>query len=469
MGLAASLFNGTSENSVIRRITPTPEQREFLQKQWNALADTLKPALQARSNLPVSTWIQGSYKYGTLLRPVSSDQEYDVDLGIYFEWGPEEKLRPSPRQLREWVHQELKDYAANCEEIRGVEEPPKEWCSRTKYIAKFHIDTPVYHHDLETKRARIASLNNRWEDRDPEPLYNWFLGVVEDSRRDQLRRIVRYLKAWAVVAFEGVRNAAPSSVMLSVLAAEALRDLLAGGMTATDDDDVLREVSIRIHLRLQSNRAVRNPVDTSRPQEDLNRIPEDLWQECQSRLTALYESAIKAAAAEDEAGAAHAWSQAFSYLMPLPEAEEQEVVDNNGTALMQVPDVRIDVFDETTNRHIVTHTNDVPAVTKRCRLHFSIATPGVIPPGAAIEWTVRNSDLEAENVGDLGHRRTGVGLFQMEEVTRYAGTQYMDCVVLVNRSVYALRRVRVNIVNFNLPSRNPPKRPSFTRIRTRRR
>ena len=469
MGLAARLFNSTTDTSLIKRITPTSEQRQFLQEQWNALADALIPALQDLSDRPVSTWIQGSYKYGTLLKPIALGQEYDVDLGIYFEWDQDRRANPSPQQLREWVQSELKRYAEENEEIREVEEPPKEWCSRTNYTAKFHIDTPVYHHSPDTGRARLASLTNEWKDRDPEPLYNWFLEVVPEDRRDQLRRIVRYLKAWAVVAFDGVRRAAPSSVMLSVLAAESLRDLIGEGLLAEDDDDVLREVCVRISLRLQAGREVWNPVDRSRQPEDLNRVPDELWNDCESRFVALTESALKAADAEDEAGAAYAWSEAFSYLMPLVPAEEQEVVDGRGTALMQIPDIRIDVFDESTGRFITSHMNDVPAVTKRCNLRFSITNPQLVPRGAVVEWTVRNGDYEAESIGDLGHRRSGAGMFQSDlERTRYAGLQFMDCVVLLNGAVYALRRVRVNIVNFALPSRTAPK-PSYTRIKSRRR
>ncbi|WP_425473120.1 cyclic GMP-AMP synthase DncV-like nucleotidyltransferase [Zoogloea oleivorans] len=30
----------------------------------------------------MSTWLQGPYKYGTLIKPVHPGKEYDVDLGI---------------------------------------------------------------------------------------------------------------------------------------------------------------------------------------------------------------------------------------------------------------------------------------------------------------------------------------------------------------------------------------------------
>jgi len=45
LGKAAYLFNGAGEQTLLKRVTPTTEQREFLQTQWNALADHLKKAL----------------------------------------------------------------------------------------------------------------------------------------------------------------------------------------------------------------------------------------------------------------------------------------------------------------------------------------------------------------------------------------------------------------------------------------
>lgn len=85
MGKASRLFNGQAEQTLYARVTPSAEQREFLQQQWNALADHLRAQL-ARHGYPISTWLQGSYKYGTLIKPVRLGEEYDVDLGLYFEW-----------------------------------------------------------------------------------------------------------------------------------------------------------------------------------------------------------------------------------------------------------------------------------------------------------------------------------------------------------------------------------------------
>lgn len=211
MGKASTLFNGAGKESLISRITPTQKQRDFLQEHWNALADHLKTELRSSHGYPVFTWIQGSYKYATLIRPVRKGEEYDVDLGVHFEWPEHEENPPSARAIREWVQDELEAYAQEVEEIISVANPPKERCSRTTYRNHFHIDTPVYHANPETNTSRLATWGGSWEDRDPEPLHNWFRDAVHEDVRDQFRRVVRYLKAWAAVAFEGLEWDSPDS------------------------------------------------------------------------------------------------------------------------------------------------------------------------------------------------------------------------------------------------------------------
>ena len=110
MGKASRLFDGSADQTLIGRVTPTSEQREFLQKHWNGLATHLKSRLATRHGYPISTWLQGSYKYATLIKPVRLGEEYDVDVGVYFEWDDEEDIEPTPKQLRDWVQAEMLEY-----------------------------------------------------------------------------------------------------------------------------------------------------------------------------------------------------------------------------------------------------------------------------------------------------------------------------------------------------------------------
>lgn len=226
MGRASQLFNGSREQTLINRITPTQQQREFLQEQWNALAEHLKQKLSANHGYPISTWLQGSYKFGTLIKPMSLSDEYDVDVGIYFNWTDEEDITPTPIQLRDWVQQELVRYRSISPDVKRIEQPPKERCSRVVYARQFHIDTPVYHLDPDRDKRRLACLSDKWENSDPKTIYEWFKGAASGTDRDQLRRLVRYLKGWAAVSFDEAPESRPSSILLTVLVTEA--SLLSG-------------------------------------------------------------------------------------------------------------------------------------------------------------------------------------------------------------------------------------------------
>lgn len=443
MGQAARLFNGSAEQTLYGRVTPTSDQRQFLQDQWNAMADHLK-AKSVDWGYPISTWLQGSYKYGTLIKPVHKGEEYDVDLGIYFSWDPQDtQASPTAQQLRTWVQNALVDYKQDVAEIMEVVDPPKERCSRAIYQRQFHIDTPTYHLNPAKDARRLACLSGAWEDSDPKQLYKWFRDVVGSDNREQLRRLVRYLKGWAAVAFKEAPEARPSSILLTVTSAEAFNEMWGARLWGIADDDALIAIVAKLYERFNRDRKVPNPVDRN---EDLNRIPNDAWDAFLTRLAVLNDAAQTADAAEDEASAALAWEGAFSFLMPFPETDEVEVVESSSEmALMQVPDIDIDVYDRQDGNLLATYRNEVPSVPKDRWLVFNIANRHVVPQYADISWTVRNDGEEADNIGDLGHIQRGISKYSAEEATAYLGKHYMDCVIRLNGTVFAVRRVPVYV------------------------
>lgn len=443
MGQAARLFNGSAEQTLYGRVTPTPEQRQFLQDQWNAMVEHLKGKL-SDWGYPISTWLQGSYKYGTLIKPVHKGEEYDVDVGIYFSWDPEEtEASPTAQQLRTWVQNELIEYKKGVVELEEVVDPPKERCSRAVYQQQFHIDTPTYHLNPATDGRRLACLSGTWEDSDPKLLYKWFRDVVGSDNREQLRRLVRYLKGWAAVAFEEAPEARPSSILLTVTTAEAFSEMWGARFWGISDDDALIAIVAKLYERLNGDRRVLNPVDKN---EDLNRIPKDAWDAFLTRLAVFNDAAQAADAAEDEASAALAWEGAFSFLMPFPETDEVEVLESSSDrALMQVPDIDIGVYDRKGGNLLATYRNEVSSVPKDRWLVFNITNTHVVPQYADIAWTVRNDGGEADHIGDLGHIQRGIGMYSAGESSAYLGKHYMDCVIRLNGTVFAVRRVPVHI------------------------
>jgi hypothetical protein len=444
MGKANSLFHSDREHTLHKRVTPTQEQRDFLQDQWNALAEHLKSSLFEKYGYKISTWIQGSYKYGTLIRPVNKKEEYDVDVGVYFEWESTGGAEPAPEQLRDWVQRELIAYANKHPEIESVEVPPKLRCSRAVFSRQFHIDTPIYHLDMTSDTRRLALLKGGWEVSDPKRFYKWFRDIVKGAERDQLRRLIRYLKGWAAVAFSSAEKSRPSSILLTVLTTEAYLSECAWRLGSIEDDDVFVRVIRRIHDRLLDESKVFNPAAEGK--ENLNRIAGEHWDGFMTRLQTLRDSADNADDAKDEASAALAWSESLSFLMPLLNVQEVEVSnEEGGRAIMQVPEVEIRAYRDKPKKLVSHHRNEVPSVAKGCSLVFTIINPHVVPEFATVEWTVRNVGPESDDIGDLGHRRSGMRMLTADEITAYAGLHYMDCVIRVAGAVYAVRRIPVHV------------------------
>jgi len=143
-----------------------------------------------------SFYIQGSYKMKTMI--VKKDNTYDVDLGVYFF----NKPNMEPASLQKNV---LK--AVKYKTIAGTTH--KEKCIRINYQGEFNIDLPVYYLDKNTNISYLATKHG-WEISDPKELVEWYF--ENGGETPQLRRIIKYLKAWC----DNHKNKFPSGISLSV-------------------------------------------------------------------------------------------------------------------------------------------------------------------------------------------------------------------------------------------------------------
>ena len=118
MGIAADLFHSSDPDreTLHRRITPTDDQQTAQQERWNDLADFLKARLKNDTGCSMRTWLQGSYKFGTQIRPHNAHAQFDIDLGLYFEWeGEPEEGDYEPKELKALVQDALLDYHSDAE------------------------------------------------------------------------------------------------------------------------------------------------------------------------------------------------------------------------------------------------------------------------------------------------------------------------------------------------------------------
>lgn len=468
MGVAASLFYSTteagSEKCLDWRIRPSDEQFDAQKERWNDLADVLKVSLEESSGYKISSWLQGSYKFGTQIRPAASGHEFDIDLGVYYRWsGAPEEGDWSPLALKEFVQDALIDYAGDSSnDAEGVSDP-KPRCSRIHFNDDFHIDVPCYHLDAGRDARALAVSDDSWEDSDPKAIYGWWKDMLGDDVRPRARRIVRYLKMWAALHF-GKDEAPPSSILLTVLVAESWNGLNAGDISG--DDDLLLVVLRAITGRLDRSTRVENPVNLA---ENLNRLNPEETDLLRDRLAIFMDVAERATSTQSKAAAAEIWSEIFLHFFEIPaEADEEILLEKkfHAPTVAFVPNVVVTAVNSDRSRRWQGE-NQIGPIPRNCAIEFALSNALELPAGAVVSWTVRNMGRAAERENDMGHV-SGTGLSTTEN-SAYPGTHFVDVAVKVNGQLVGRRRVPVTISSLGEVRRNPRSRPNYVQHRSRRR
>lgn len=245
--------------------------RESLRKRMKLNFQNI-PSLERRS-LGLDFQSQGSFVMDTIIRPLNDD--YDLDDGVYFHDGISKSERPSPKVFHEWV---IRSVNTDNEYEKVTDKPT---CVRVQYKQGFHIDLPIYYAD-NYDSPDLAHTIRGWILSNPIEFIAWFeektksgfekkfiyesLKYAEpfqkwltDIRKQdcQLRRLVRYLKAWADLK----RNEMPAGIVMSIL--------VANNYAISDRDDVaLRNTLNNIKIYLVNN-GIRCPRPTTPVGEDL--------------------------------------------------------------------------------------------------------------------------------------------------------------------------------------------------------
>lgn len=449
MGLASAQFFSTDpdKQTLHKRVRPSDEQVENQKEYWNDLADYLKPDLKNRSGHPVTSWIQGSYKFATQVRPPSRNEEFDIDLGVYFAWkGDPDDGDHSATDLKDMVQGSLSAYAndPDTDALRVTE--PKEFCSRIVFKGSFHIDVPAYHEDGEQRT--LASKSNGFVESDPVAIWEWWLGTFEEAERPRARRIVRYLKMWAALKFNPKVESRPSSILLTVLVAYSYEDVDLSSLSG--DDELLEAVVSNMVEILRADEKVENPVN---PQEDLNRLGSD-FPVFAERLRELRDISRAANEANDAVTASEKWTEAFDHFFPFP--DERIITDtvqktSGAVVVAFIPEIEVAIKLPTGKSY--KSMNRAIAVPKGSTLDFLVVNAHAAPANSLIKWVVRNEGQVAEEENDLGHF-AAFGPSHHGEKADYRGSHFMDVTVIEDGQVVGLRRVPVSILDNSLRNRS---------------
>lgn len=131
--------------------------------------------------IPKFCW-QGSFAMKTTIS-LSINQEYDLDDGVYLNAVYADY---SPHSVHSWIRQAVVGHTQKVID--------KDTCVRVVYANKYHIDYPIYIID-GNGNANLAHKTKGWIVSDPKAFKDWFIDLV-NRNGEQLRRTVRYLKAW---------------------------------------------------------------------------------------------------------------------------------------------------------------------------------------------------------------------------------------------------------------------------------
>jgi hypothetical protein len=184
---------------------------------------------------------QGSYEMRTGVKPLNGD--YDIDQGVYFMVSREGY--PDPVTLKERVYEALEGHTDRVE----IRRP----CVTVFYlrdgVVLYHVDLAIYSdascnsdsQDYLARGKEHSAVDQRiWEVSNPKALEAALFGKygTEDGSK-QFRRIVRFMKRWKDVQFNGLGNAAPRGIALTVAVQSFLAlPIYLDPLTAASFDDL---------------------------------------------------------------------------------------------------------------------------------------------------------------------------------------------------------------------------------------
>ncbi|KZD07361.1 nucleotidyltransferase [Oceanibaculum pacificum] len=139
-----------------------PSRYEAAERSYKSVGDWLHREASSLRQADPQVYIQGSFRLGTAIRPVSDAEDYDVDLVCELSAS---KARVTQAQLKAALGRELKAYAA----AHGMDDPEEGrrcWTLPYADSAQFHLDTLPAVPDGARKRLLLEQrgLSTEWSD-----------------------------------------------------------------------------------------------------------------------------------------------------------------------------------------------------------------------------------------------------------------------------------------------------------------
>jgi hypothetical protein len=246
---------------------------------------------------------QGSYSMGTMVNPLNG--EFDIDDGVYLQHldTTDKSDWPTPETVHRWLVQATDGHT-------GQKPIDKRTCVRVRYAGQYHVDLPEYG-ELNGDYLLAEKGEKGWHQSDPLALTDWFKDRVK-VHGEQLRRTVRYLKAWADFQ-SGRQGKMPNGLILTVLVANHFR--------ADERDDVSLAKTLRIIAdSVCISFCVYNPVDAT--EKLTSRLTDQQKKRFQEAVADAADAAEVVINIDDRHEASNLWRKQFGDRFPAVEKED---------------------------------------------------------------------------------------------------------------------------------------------------
>jgi hypothetical protein len=279
--------------------------KDSLRTSRDANRTRIKTHFKETLKRPVPTFCgQGSYTMNTGVEPLSGE-DYDIDDGVYIQdLGTDMSTWPTADTVHGWIVDAVKG---------STSETPKNKarCVRVRYQADYHVDLPIYAMDANDQPRLFEIGKSTPPISDPKKLREWWKNAV--SGKPQLRRIVRYLKAWR--DYKNAISSTASGLALTILAVNHYVE--------DEQDDIAFQKTVEaIYNHLNSGFSVAKPVE---PYDVLS----ERWSSAQrsgliSQLKTLKDKGQEAIDKEKLSDATKLWRKQLGERFPEIEEEADE-------------------------------------------------------------------------------------------------------------------------------------------------
>lgn len=367
---------------------------------------------------------QGSYATHTLNQCEHTD--YDIDVGVIFE---NENLPEDAADARMRVRDGLAEKCTNF-----TKEPEARKNAVTVWYADgYHVDFAVYRRRTNWLGDTVIEHAGAdgWAERDPMAYTNWFvdkvstkspptmlqtlLGTEVTVPKQQLRRIVRFVKAFARSRSSW---ALPGGIIVSTLVCEVYKS------HPTRDDVALLNTLMALRERLKANVHVDNPMQlgasftsSERRRKEVERLRDCLDEKLPS-LDVLHRNDCTPKQAYA------AWDAIFWHDYWT---EQKHAVTKAASAAGLA--VECWLAKKAEGPVYKQHRSDSTPLPKGLHLRFSAKPEGVSAP-YNVRWSVRNEGHEANDAGQLARDYVKSPNEPHWTSTAFKGRQKMICEVM---------------------------------------